>query len=134
MIEPVAALEARLADARLRIDRDEDRLAQLEAALEKARFWIAQDTDALEAGHKPYDLDNPLDVEIAQEVDDRRTWLTRATTETPAEPITVLRECWNCGHDHDADQDIKFCHSCGAANPNSVGPQSNRRGKPNVHD
>ncbi len=50
-------------------------------------------------------------------------------SETPAEPITVLRECWNCGHDHDADQDIKFCHSCGAANPNSVGPQSNRGAK-----
>ena len=82
-----AALEARCATLTAEVmhytaGTPHPRIAELEALVREAREWIATDTDALEECHKPYDLDNPIDVETAQEVDDRRTWLTRTTAET----------------------------------------------------
>lgn len=71
------------------IAAQDKRIAQLEAFVLEAHGWIEEDTEALEASHKPYDLDNPIDVEVAKEVDDRRTWLTRTTAETACDHVWV---------------------------------------------
>ncbi|MDR5730095.1 MAG: hypothetical protein RB191_22005 [Terriglobia bacterium] len=75
---------------RAELRRANQRVAELESLLLEAREWIETDADALEECHKPYDLDNPIDVEIAQEVDDRRTWLTRTAPETPVSTLCAV--------------------------------------------
>lgn len=51
------------------------RIEQLDALVQEARPWIAEDTDALEVCHTPYDPSDEADEQVRLEVEARREWL-----------------------------------------------------------